>query len=100
MALNIGKLCTRPTPKISYDISPYSVFELLDTSTLINDQWHANHNHKLFSSASTTNDQRYRRVCKKPLLPAISFHLFSIQPPSVLRSYKAPLSWTKTIKIK
>lgn len=58
MALNIKTLCTQPTPKISYDISVYSAFELLDTNTPINDQWHANYNHKLFLSASTINDQR------------------------------------------
>jgi hypothetical protein len=38
MTLNIRKLCMRPTPKISYDISPYSAFELLDSITPINDQ--------------------------------------------------------------
>jgi hypothetical protein len=63
MALNIRKLCMRPTPKISYDINPYSAFELLDSGTPIKDQWNANYNHKLinyFSTTSTTNDQRQK----------------------------------------
>jgi hypothetical protein len=73
MALNIRKLCMRPTPKISYDISPYSAFELLDSITPINDQWNANYNHKwIIFQAQAQQMIKDRKVCMETIATATS----------------------------